>query len=116
MNSITFIFSNEIQEIFDGSLNENLRFSKIISMNADDGILNNRWEIVGTKDMISLNNFVNNIIDLQKENKLEKIKISLNDEEYFYDYTTDIKQIEYYVCDEQSGNFNTYQLNILLNV
>ncbi len=76
MNSITFIFSNEIQEIFDGSLNENLRFSKTISMNADDGILNNRWEIIGTKHMISLNNFVNNIIDLQKENKLEKIKKS----------------------------------------
>ena len=101
MNSITFIFSNEIQEIFDGSLNENLRFSKTISMNADDGILNNRWEIIGTKHMISLNNFVNNIIDLQKENKLEKIKI---------------KQIEYYIYDEQSGNLNTYQLNILLNV
>lgn len=116
MNSITFIFSNEIQETFDGDLNENLRFSKIISMNPDDEILSDRWEIVGTKHLISLNNFVNNIINLQKENKLEKIKISLNDEEYFYDYAKNIKQIEYCIYDEQSSNLNTYQLNILLNV
>lgn len=116
MNSVTFIFSNEIQETFNCDLNDNLRVSKIFSMNSNDGILNNRWEIVGTKYMASLNDFVNNLIVLQKENKLEQIKISLNDEEYFYDYTKDIKQIEYYIHDERSSNLEIYQLNIILNI
>lgn len=118
MGNITFLFSNNEEKTLDFGANNNISMSKNFTFNISDNYKENKWELRGGLETLEIDQYINDIINMLKNNTILKIKITVNN--ILYEYSLeDINQISYNIFDKEgkdtvNEDYAAYLFTIIL--